>query len=61
MARAHHASAYRYLSRRYSAWWQAPLRLVLRAGLAGRAWLSTRSARLAGGAALPDRRVGGVG
>ncbi len=58
MARAHHASAYRYLSRRYSAWWQAPLRLVLRAGLAGRAWLSTRSARLAGGAALPDRRVG---
>ncbi|TKV58909.1 glycosyltransferase family 2 protein [Nakamurella flava] len=58
MADAHHRSAYRYLSRRYPARWQAPLRLVLRAGLALRAFLSRRSATVAGGAALPDRRVG---
>jgi N-acetylglucosaminyl-diphospho-decaprenol L-rhamnosyltransferase len=58
MADAHHRSAYRYLSRRYPATWQAPLRLVLRAGLAGRAFLSKRSAKVAGGADLPDRRVG---
>jgi N-acetylglucosaminyl-diphospho-decaprenol L-rhamnosyltransferase len=57
MADAHHRSAYRYLSRRYSAPWQAPLRLVLRAGLAGRAFLSKRSAKIAAGATLPDRRV----
>ena len=35
--------------------WQAPLRVVLRAGLAGRAFLSKRSAKVAGGADLPDR------
>lgn len=57
MADAHHRSAYRYLSRRYHAPWQAPLRLALKAGLAGRGFLSTRSAKVAGGAALPDRRV----
>lgn len=57
MADAHHRSAYRYLSRRYPAWWQAPLRLVLRAGLGVRSFLSRRSAAVAGGAALPDRRV----
>ncbi|MDP9777654.1 N-acetylglucosaminyl-diphospho-decaprenol L-rhamnosyltransferase [Nakamurella flavida] len=57
MARAHHASAYRYLSGRYPAWWQAPLRLALRVGLAARAALSSRSAVVAGGAALPDRRA----
>ena len=57
MAEAHHRSAYRYLSRRYSRPWQAPLRLLLRAGLAGRAFLSKRSAKVAGGADLPDRRV----
>lgn len=33
MIAAHHRSAYRYLSRRYRAWYLAPLRLVLRAGL----------------------------
>lgn len=58
MADAHHRSAYRYLSRRYPAWWQAPLRGLLRAGLGARAFLSRRSAAVAGGAALPDRRVG---
>ena len=57
MASAHHRSAYTYLARRYAAWWQAPLRWVLRAGLAARAFLSRRSARVAGGAPLPDRRV----
>jgi N-acetylglucosaminyl-diphospho-decaprenol L-rhamnosyltransferase len=57
MADAHHRSAYRYLSRRYSAWWQAPLRVVLRAGLAGRAALSKRSGKVSAGAALPDRRA----
>ena len=59
MADAHHRSAYRYLSRRYPARWQAPLRLALRAGLAGRAFLSKRSARMAAGASLPERRVAG--
>jgi N-acetylglucosaminyl-diphospho-decaprenol L-rhamnosyltransferase len=59
MADAHHRSAYRYLSRRYAAPWQAPLRLALRAGLAGRAFLSKRSARMAAGASLPERRVAG--
>jgi N-acetylglucosaminyl-diphospho-decaprenol L-rhamnosyltransferase len=57
MARAHHRSAYRYLSRRYPARWQAPLRWVLGVGLAVRAQLSLRSARVAGGAAIPERRV----
>jgi N-acetylglucosaminyl-diphospho-decaprenol L-rhamnosyltransferase len=57
MAQAHHHSAYRYLSKRYSRPWQAPLRVVLRAGLAGRAFLSKRSARVSGGADLPDRRA----
>jgi N-acetylglucosaminyl-diphospho-decaprenol L-rhamnosyltransferase len=57
MADAHHRSAYRYLSRRYSAPWQAPLRLVLKWGLAARAFASKRSAKVAAGAVLPDRRV----
>lgn len=58
MAQAHHASAYRYLSRRYSAPWQAPLRLALRIGLAARAFISKRVAKVAAGADLPDRRIG---
>ncbi len=37
MDRAHHASAYRYLSRVYRRWYHAPLRLALRAGLGVRA------------------------
>jgi N-acetylglucosaminyl-diphospho-decaprenol L-rhamnosyltransferase len=55
MAGAHHASAYRYLAARYPRWWQAPLRGGLRAGLAARAVAARRSAKVAGGAALPDR------
>lgn len=40
MVEAHHRSAYRYLSRKYSAWYLAPLRGVLRLGLATRSrWL----------------------
>ncbi len=34
MDRVHHASAYRYLSKRYPGWHLAPLRLALRVGLA---------------------------
>ncbi|MFT4028592.1 MAG: glycosyltransferase family 2 protein [Protaetiibacter sp.] len=37
MVRAHHASAYQYLARRYRAWYLWPLRAVLRLGLAVRA------------------------
>jgi N-acetylglucosaminyl-diphospho-decaprenol L-rhamnosyltransferase len=40
MVAAHHRSAYLYLSRRYAGWRYAPLRLVLRAGLAARHALS---------------------
>ena len=36
MARAHHRSAYRYLATRHPAWWQAPLRWALKAGLGAR-------------------------
>jgi N-acetylglucosaminyl-diphospho-decaprenol L-rhamnosyltransferase len=36
MTKAHHASAIRYLSRRYHRWWQAPLRWGLTAGLGAR-------------------------
>jgi N-acetylglucosaminyl-diphospho-decaprenol L-rhamnosyltransferase len=57
MALAHHHSAYHYLSSRYARWWQAPLRLVLRVGLAARATLAARSAKVAGGAALPERKA----
>jgi len=60
MARAHHRSAYRYLATRHPAWWQAPLRWVLRAGLAGRALLARRLHRVAAGAELPDRHVPGA-
>ncbi|WP_420368154.1 glycosyltransferase family 2 protein [Curtobacterium sp. L1-20] len=39
----HHRSAYRFLSRKYRAWWLSPLRLVLRVGLAVRArWVTRR-------------------
>lgn len=37
MRRAHHESAYRFLARKYSAWWLWPLRVVLRVALAVRA------------------------
>ncbi len=48
MIRAHHASAARYLSRRYHAWYQWPLRVAIRAGLAGRRTLELRRARPTG-------------
>jgi N-acetylglucosaminyl-diphospho-decaprenol L-rhamnosyltransferase len=57
MLRAHHSSAYRYLARRYSGWWRAPLRGVLALGLAGRYLLSLASRRTAEGAA-PTRSAG---
>ncbi|WP_028477284.1 glycosyltransferase family 2 protein [Nocardia sp. CNY236] len=41
---AHHASAYRFQADRHPRWWQAPLRLALRAGLAVRAKIAVRSA-----------------
>jgi N-acetylglucosaminyl-diphospho-decaprenol L-rhamnosyltransferase len=40
MVDAHHRSAYLYLSRRYRGLRNAPLRLILRAGLAARAALA---------------------
>ncbi|HEY0118463.1 MAG TPA: glycosyltransferase family 2 protein [Cellulomonas sp.] len=46
MIRAHHASAYRYLARRYSRWYQAPVRWAVRAGLGLRqAWELRLAAR----------------
>ena len=54
MTKAHHASAYRYLASRHRGWWQAPLRLVLRAGLGMRELLAKRSAAVAAGAAVPE-------
>ena len=55
MADAHHASAWRYLSRRYAGARWAPVRLALRAGLAGRAALARRVPAVAAGA-KPARR-----
>jgi N-acetylglucosaminyl-diphospho-decaprenol L-rhamnosyltransferase len=42
MIRAHHASAYRYLSGKYSAWYLWPVRAALRAGLGLRSRLVRR-------------------
>ncbi|MCI0158196.1 glycosyltransferase family 2 protein [Leifsonia shinshuensis] len=42
MIQVHHDSAYRYLSKKYSAGWLAPLRWTLRSGLSVRAWYLTR-------------------
>ncbi|ANF32877.1 N-acetylglucosaminyl-diphospho-decaprenol L-rhamnosyltransferase [Leifsonia xyli] len=42
MEKAHHDSAYRYLSRKYSSWYFAPLRLAVRLGLWGRLWWVSR-------------------
>jgi N-acetylglucosaminyl-diphospho-decaprenol L-rhamnosyltransferase len=63
MLRAHHSSAYRYLSRRYPGLRHAPLRLVLGLGLFARYLLSLASRKTAEGAAptrsaeaLRDRR-----
>ncbi len=43
MIRAHHASARTYLERRYSRWYQAPVRLALRIGLATRERVQLRT------------------
>lgn len=42
MVRVHHASAYRFLANKYRGPLLAPVRVVLRAALAARAWLLTR-------------------
>ena len=55
MADAHHASAWRYLSRRYAGLRWAPVRLELRVGQDGRAWLARRVPAVAAGA-KPARR-----
>ncbi|MFF0542986.1 glycosyltransferase family 2 protein [Nocardia thailandica] len=44
MLPAHHASAYRFQADRHPHWYQAPLRLALRAGLAVRCRIAVRSA-----------------
>ncbi|SDD83008.1 N-acetylglucosaminyl-diphospho-decaprenol L-rhamnosyltransferase [Sanguibacter gelidistatuariae] len=45
MIRAHHASAEQYLHRRYSRWYQAPLRAAISAGLWARETVEVRGAR----------------
>ena len=50
MADAHHASAWRYLSRRYAGPRWLPVRVVLRVGLAARAALARRVPAVAAGA-----------
>lgn len=47
MLAVHHASAYRFQADRHPHWWQAPLRLVLRVGLALRCRIAVRSAHAA--------------
>ncbi|WP_350347323.1 glycosyltransferase family 2 protein [Agromyces sp. G08B096] len=42
MAAVHHDSAYLYLASRYDAWYQAPVRVLLRVGLSARKRLVTR-------------------
>lgn len=42
MERVHHESAYRYLSRKYHAWYLWPLRVALRVGLGVRSWWRSR-------------------
>ena len=55
MQRVHHASALRYLSRRYPGPRYALLRVALRAGLGGRLLLSWLSGRVAAGARFQRR------
>jgi len=59
MVAAHHASAYRYLSRRYAGWRWLPVRLLLRLGLAVRAALARRVPSMAAGARLARRPAAG--
>jgi N-acetylglucosaminyl-diphospho-decaprenol L-rhamnosyltransferase len=51
MVRAHHDSARRFLSKKYSGWWLWPVRATLRAGLALRSRSIVRSLRRDGAAA----------
>jgi N-acetylglucosaminyl-diphospho-decaprenol L-rhamnosyltransferase len=55
MARVHHTSALRYLSRQYAGPRHAPLRAALRAGLGGRMLVSYVSGRVAAGARFQRR------
>jgi N-acetylglucosaminyl-diphospho-decaprenol L-rhamnosyltransferase len=57
MMREHHRSAYRYLSRQYPGLRWAPVRVVLRAGLAARVGLARLVPAVAAGA-RPGRRGG---
>jgi N-acetylglucosaminyl-diphospho-decaprenol L-rhamnosyltransferase len=50
MATEHHRSAWRWVRRHYPGLWWAPVRLVLRAGLATRAALARRAPAVAAGA-----------
>ncbi len=50
---AHHASAYRFQADRHPRWWQAPLRLALRVGLAVRGGVVSRG----GGRDVDKRRA----
>jgi len=43
--RAHHDSAYKYMAKKYPQWWLAPVRLVLKTGLAVRLWSILRRGR----------------
>jgi N-acetylglucosaminyl-diphospho-decaprenol L-rhamnosyltransferase len=56
MAAAHHHSAYLYLSRQFPGWRWAPVRLLIRAGLAGRSLLARHVPSVAD-AATPQRGV----
>jgi N-acetylglucosaminyl-diphospho-decaprenol L-rhamnosyltransferase len=60
MLRAHHASAYRYLARQYAGVRWAPVRWVLKAGLAARYRLSLRVPSLGEGA-RPTRSGSALG
>jgi N-acetylglucosaminyl-diphospho-decaprenol L-rhamnosyltransferase len=60
MLRAHHASAYRYLSRQYAGPRWAPVRVLLRAGLAARYALSL-AVRGIGEGARPTRQAAVLG
>jgi N-acetylglucosaminyl-diphospho-decaprenol L-rhamnosyltransferase len=55
MARVHHTSAMRYVSRQYSGRRNAPLRAALRAGLGSRMLLSYVSGKVASGARFQRR------
>jgi N-acetylglucosaminyl-diphospho-decaprenol L-rhamnosyltransferase len=44
MIRAHHASARRFIRRKYAAWWLAPVRGAITLGLSARSALLARQA-----------------